>query len=190
MFTLNSSNIPGSTTLYIPSTNTTCASPNPIHLSIAITVSLGTSLSVNIPSVVPLPFTHHYIVTVRGTICIQTYRCHEVSDAVQYMCGQIPSLCVVGISKGCVAVFFLVRVINIYFPSYLNHSTFFLASAVTRGGGGLPAWPKTRPEGADPWRPCPIRADSDVGFDQGPAPLREVEGRGRDSRRRAFVGVQ
>jgi len=53
MFTLNSSNIPGSTTLYIPSTNTTSASPNPIHLSIAITVSLGTSLSVNIPSVVP-----------------------------------------------------------------------------------------------------------------------------------------
>ena len=52
------------------------------------------------------------------------------------------------------------------------------------------AWPRPRPEGADPWEPRPIRADSDVSFDQGPAPLREVDGLRRDPLRRAFVGVQ
>ena len=36
------------------------------------------------------------------------------------------------------------------------------------------AWPRPRLERADPWEPRPIRADSDVSFDQGPAPLREV----------------
>ena len=35
------------------------------------------------------------------------------------------------------------------------------------------AWPRPRPEWADPWEPHPIRADSDVSFDQNPAPLRE-----------------
>ena len=35
---------------------------------------------------------------------------------------------------------------------------------VEGGGGGFfpPTRPRPRPEGADPWRPCPIRADGDV----------------------------
>ena len=36
------------------------------------------------------------------------------------------------------------------------------------------AWPRRRPQRADPWEPRQIRSDSDVSFDQGPAPLREV----------------
>ena len=52
------------------------------------------------------------------------------------------------------------------------------------------AWPRPRPEWADPWEPRPIRADSDVSFDQGRTPLREVDGLRRDPLRHAFVGVQ
>ena len=46
------------------------------------------------------------------------------------------------------------------------------------------------PRMVDTWRPCSIRADSDISFDQGAAPLREVDGLRRDPLRRAFVGVQ
>ena len=182
----------------------------------------------------------HNTVTVLGTVCIQTYRCPEVSYAVKYMCRQNPSSCLVGNQRGALRCFFLVRLINHFIsplmeprylpgacsPRFAGHSVplstrcrqtrfseaksprslfqfllgfpkrtqcgctiIHLSQTRVEWAGLAVAWPRHHPERADPWEPRPIRADSDVSFDQCPAPLREVDGLRRDPLRCTFVGV-
>ena len=68
--------------------------------------------------------------------------------------------------------FFRDRIFAVAAPIWLLQTLQLFLDESTRveWAGLAGAWPRPRPERADPWEPRPIRADSDVSFDQGPAP--------------------
>ena len=68
-----------------------------------------------------------YIVTVLGTLCIQTYSCPEVSYAIS-ICVHRTLLVCRGEQKGVRCDVFLVRLINLYIPSITIHGTIALAA--------------------------------------------------------------